>query len=90
MSPICTFKPKIDIFLAKGIIFNDLFSSGDFDQAYSFIGIISMILRKKTKVHCSVCHDEGHTMERHTESSKRKPRNSKAKDTNRRWGQVLS
>jgi hypothetical protein len=31
---------------------NDMYGSGDFDQM-------------KNKVHCSVCHGEGHTMNRH-------------------------
>jgi hypothetical protein len=30
---------------------NDIYGSGDFDQI-------------KNKVHCSICHDEGHTMNR--------------------------
>jgi hypothetical protein len=36
-------------FLDKGIVFNDLFSSGDFDQTYSFIGMVSVISTKKLK-----------------------------------------
>jgi ribonuclease PH len=44
---------------------NDMCGSGDFDQI-------------KNKVHCSVYHGEGHTMNRHKEGSKR---NRKACDT---------
>jgi hypothetical protein len=40
---------------------NDMYDSGDFDQI-------------KNKVRCSVCHIEGHTMNRHKEGSKRNPR----------------
>jgi hypothetical protein len=52
---------------------NDMYGFSDFDQ-------------NKTKVHCSVYHGEGHTMEIHKESPKRKPRNSGAKDMNHRQG----
>jgi hypothetical protein len=40
---------------------NDMYSLGDFDQM-------------KNKVHCSVCHGEGHTMNRHMQGPKRNPR----------------
>jgi hypothetical protein len=40
---------------------NDMCGSGDFDQM-------------KNKVHCSVCHGEGHTMNRHKQGPKRNPR----------------
>jgi ribonuclease PH len=52
---------------------NDMYGSGDFDQ-------------NKTKVHCLVYHGEGHAMEKHKDGPKRKPRNSGAKDANRRRG----
>jgi hypothetical protein len=37
---------------------NDMYGLGDFDQI-------------KNKVYCSVCHGEGHTMNRHKEGLKR-------------------
>jgi hypothetical protein len=40
---------------------NDMYDSGDFDQM-------------KNKVHCSICHGEGHTMNRHKHGPKRNPR----------------
>ena len=40
---------------------NDMYGSGDFDEI-------------KSKVHCSVCHGEGHTMDRHKEGPKRNPK----------------
>jgi hypothetical protein len=40
---------------------NDMYDSGDFDQM-------------KNKVHCSVCHGEGHTMNRHKQGPKGNPR----------------
>jgi hypothetical protein len=46
---------------------NDMYGSGDFDQM-------------KTKVYCSVCHGECHTMNRHKQGPKRNPR---ACDTSR-------
>jgi hypothetical protein len=36
---------------------NDIYGSGDFDQM-------------KNKVHCSICHGEGHTMNRHKQGPK--------------------
>jgi hypothetical protein len=36
---------------------NDMYGSGDFDQM-------------KNKVHCSVCHGDGHTMNRHKQGPK--------------------
>jgi hypothetical protein len=52
---------------------NDIYGSGDFDQ-------------NKSKVHCSVCHVEGHTMERHKEGPKWKPRMSGTEGRNHRQG----
>jgi hypothetical protein len=52
---------------------NDMYSSGDFDQM-------------KNKVRCSVCHTEGHTMNRHKEGSKRNPRSRGAAVRNHRYG----
>jgi ribonuclease PH len=40
---------------------NDMYGSGDIDQI-------------KNKVHCSVCHGESHTMNRHKQGPKRNPR----------------
>jgi hypothetical protein len=40
---------------------NDMYGFGDFDQI-------------KNKVQCSMCHGEGHTMDRHKEGSKRNQR----------------
>jgi hypothetical protein len=40
---------------------NDMYGSDNFDQI-------------KNKVRCSVCHSEGHTINRHKEGSKRNPR----------------
>jgi hypothetical protein len=40
---------------------NDMYDLGGFDQI-------------KNKVRCSVCHTEGHTMNRHKEGPKRHPR----------------
>jgi hypothetical protein len=37
---------------------NDMYGSGDFDQI-------------KNKLHCSICHGEGHTMNRHKERPRR-------------------
>jgi hypothetical protein len=52
---------------------NDMYDSSDFDQI-------------KNKVRCSVCHTEGHTMNRHTEGSKRNPRLCGAVVRNHRSG----
>jgi hypothetical protein len=52
---------------------NDMYGSGDFDQI-------------KNKIHCSVCHGEDHTMNRHKEGSKRNPRACGAAGRNRRSG----
>jgi hypothetical protein len=38
------------------------------------------------KVHCSVCHSEGHTMNRHKERPKRNPRARGVMGRNRRSG----
>jgi hypothetical protein len=40
---------------------NDMYGSGDFNQI-------------KNKVHCSVYHSDGHTMNRHKQGPKRNPR----------------
>jgi hypothetical protein len=58
--------------MEKGYI-NDMYSSGDFDQI-------------KNKVCCSVCHTEGHTMNRHKECPKKNPRPRGAAIRNRGWG----
>jgi hypothetical protein len=52
---------------------NDMHGFGDFDQV-------------KNKVHCSVCHSEGHTMDRHKEEPKRNRRARGTTDRNRRSG----
>jgi hypothetical protein len=50
---------------------NDMYGSGDFDQM-------------KNKVHCSVCHGEGHTMNRHKQGPKQNPRARAAVGRSRR------
>jgi hypothetical protein len=50
---------------------NDMCGSCDFDQV-------------KNKVHCSVCHGEGHTVDRHKEGPKRNRRSCGATGRNRR------
>jgi hypothetical protein len=52
---------------------NDMYGSGDFDQI-------------KNKVHCSVCHGERHTINRHKEGPKRNPRVCGAVGRNHRSG----
>jgi hypothetical protein len=52
---------------------NDIYGSGDFDQM-------------KNKVHYSVCHGEGHTMNRHKQGSERNPRACGAAGRNHRSG----
>jgi hypothetical protein len=52
---------------------NDMYSSGDFDQ-------------RKNKVHCFVCHSEGHTINRHKEGPKRNPRVRDTAGRNHRSG----
>jgi hypothetical protein len=52
---------------------NDMYGSGDFDQM-------------KNKVHCSVCHGEDHTRNRHKQEPKRNPRARGAAGRNRRSG----
>jgi hypothetical protein len=52
---------------------NDMYGSGDFDQI-------------KNKVHYSVCHTEGNTMNRHKERPKRNPRPCGAAGRNHRSG----
>jgi hypothetical protein len=52
---------------------NNMYGSGDFDQM-------------KNKVHCSICHAEGHTINRHKQGPKRNPRAHGATGRNRRSG----
>jgi hypothetical protein len=52
---------------------NDMYGLGDFDQI-------------KNKVRYSVCHSEGHTMNRHKEGPKRNPRACGAAGRNHRSG----
>ena len=52
---------------------DDMYGFGDFDQ-------------QKGTVYCSVCHVQGHNMERHKEGPKRKPTNRDAKGRKRREG----
>jgi hypothetical protein len=52
---------------------NDMYGSGDFDQI-------------KNKIHCSICHGEDHTMNRHKEGPNRNPRACGAAGRNRRSG----
>jgi hypothetical protein len=55
---------------------NDIYDSGDFDQM-------------KNKVHCSVCHSEGHTMNRHKQGPKRNPRVRAAAGRSHRLGPTI-
>jgi hypothetical protein len=50
---------------------NNMYGLGDFDQI-------------KNKVHCSIYHGEGHTMNRHKQGSKRNPRARVAMGRSRR------
>jgi hypothetical protein len=52
---------------------NDMYGSGDFDQM-------------KNKVYCSICHGEGHTMNRHKQWPKRNPRVCAAAERSYRSG----
>jgi hypothetical protein len=52
---------------------NDMYGSGNFDQI-------------KNKVHCFICHGEGHTMNRHKEGPKRNPRACGTAGRNHRSG----
>jgi hypothetical protein len=52
---------------------NDMYGSGDFDQM-------------KNKLHCSICHGEGHIMNRHKQGLKRNPRVRAAAGTSHRSG----
>jgi hypothetical protein len=54
---------------------NDMYGLSDFDQI-------------RNKVYCSVCHSEGHTMNRHKEGPKRNPRACGAAGRNRRSGAI--
>jgi hypothetical protein len=55
---------------------NDMYGSGDFDQM-------------KNKVHCSVCHDGGHTMNRFKQGPKWNPRARAAVERSRRSGSAV-
>jgi hypothetical protein len=52
---------------------NNMYGSGDFIQI-------------KSKVHCSICHGEHHTMDRHKGGPKRNPRMHGATGRNHRSG----
>jgi hypothetical protein len=52
---------------------NDMYGSGDFNQM-------------KNKIHCSIRHGEGHSMNRHKQGPKRNPRVCGAASRNRRSG----
>jgi hypothetical protein len=52
---------------------NDMYGSSDFDQM-------------KNKVNCSICHGEGHTINRHKQGPKRNPRTCGTVGRNRRSG----
>jgi hypothetical protein len=52
---------------------NDMYDSGDFDQI-------------KNKIHCSIYHGEGHTMNRHKEEPKRNRRERGSVGRNHRSG----
>jgi hypothetical protein len=55
---------------------NDMYGSGDFDQM-------------KNKVHCSIYHSEGCTMNRHKQGPKRNPRASATAGRSRRSGPTV-
>jgi hypothetical protein len=55
---------------------NDMYDSGDFDQM-------------KNKVHCSICHDEGHTMNKHKQGPKQNPRALATAGRSRRSGPTV-
>jgi hypothetical protein len=55
---------------------NDMYGSSDFDQM-------------KNKAHCSVCHGEGHTMNRHKQGPKRNPRARAAAGKSHRSGPTV-
>jgi hypothetical protein len=55
---------------------NDMYGSGDFNQM-------------KNKVHCFICHDEGHTMNRHKQGPKRNPRVCAITGRSRRSGSAV-
>jgi hypothetical protein len=55
---------------------NDMYGSGDFNQM-------------KNKVHCFVCHGEGHTMNIHKQGQKRNPRAHAAMGRSHRLGPVV-
>jgi hypothetical protein len=54
---------------------NDMYGSGDFDQI-------------KNKVRCSICHNEGHAMNRHKEGPKWNPRACGTVGRNHRSGAI--
>jgi hypothetical protein len=55
---------------------NDMYGSDDFDQM-------------KNKVHCSICHGEGHTMNRHKQGLKRNRRARAAVGRSHRLGPAI-
>jgi hypothetical protein len=55
---------------------NDMYDSGEFDQM-------------KNKVHCSVCHGECHTMNRHKQGLKRNPKARAAVERSHRRTPVI-
>jgi hypothetical protein len=56
---------------------NDMYGSNDFDQM-------------KNKVHCSICHGEGHTINRHKQGPKWNPRARVAVGRSRRsWPAII-
>jgi hypothetical protein len=55
---------------------NDIYGSSDFDQM-------------KNKVHCSICHSEGHTMNRHKQGPKQNLRACAAVGRSHRSGPTV-
>jgi hypothetical protein len=55
---------------------NDMYGSSDFDQM-------------KNKVHCSICHSEGHTMTRRKQGPKQNPRACAAVGRSHRSGPAV-
>jgi hypothetical protein len=55
---------------------NDMYGSCDFDQM-------------KNKIHCSVCHSEGHTINRHKQGPKRNPRARATAERSHRSGPAV-
>jgi hypothetical protein len=54
---------------------NDMYGFSDYDQI-------------KSKVYCSICNDEGHTMDRHKEDPKRNSKTRGATGRNHRSGTI--